>query len=80
MDTSQPGDGWIRAGPVHRLACNSPLGKGFLTGAIDQSTTFDSSDFRNVLPRFTPEARLANQAMVQLLGDEAFVEVVVTVS
>ena len=39
----------------------SPLGKGFLTGKIDQNTTFDGSDFRNLLPRFTPEAREANQ-------------------
>jgi len=48
-----------------------PLGKGFLTGKIDESTTFDSSDFRNVIPRFTPEARKANQAMVDLLGNIA---------
>ncbi|BCS54251.1 aldo/keto reductase [Geobacter sp. SVR] len=46
----------------------SPLGKGFLTGKIDESTSFDSTDFRNVLPRFTPEARKANQALVDLLG------------
>jgi aryl-alcohol dehydrogenase-like predicted oxidoreductase len=46
----------------------SPLGKGFLTGKIDESTTFDSSDFRTTLPRFTPEARRANQALVDLLG------------
>ena len=46
----------------------SPLGKGFLTGKIDANTTFDSSDFRNTLPRFTPEARKANQALVDLLG------------
>jgi aryl-alcohol dehydrogenase-like predicted oxidoreductase len=45
----------------------SPLGKGFLTGQIDESTTFDSSDFRNIVPRFTPEARKANQAVVDLL-------------
>ncbi len=49
----------------------SPLGKGFLTGKINESTTFDSSDFRNTLPRFTPEARQANQAMVNLLGEIA---------
>ena len=42
----------------------SPLGRGFLTGKMDESTTFDSSDFRNMLPRFTPEARKANQAVV----------------
>jgi aryl-alcohol dehydrogenase-like predicted oxidoreductase len=46
----------------------SPLGKGFLTGKIDESTQFDSSDFRNTIPRFTPEARKANQALVDLLG------------
>jgi aryl-alcohol dehydrogenase-like predicted oxidoreductase len=45
----------------------SPLGKGFLTGKIDENTTFDSSDFRNIVPRFTPEARRANQALVDLL-------------
>ncbi len=45
----------------------SPLGKGFLTGAINENTTFDSSDFRNIVPRFTPEARKANQALVDLL-------------
>jgi aryl-alcohol dehydrogenase-like predicted oxidoreductase len=46
----------------------SPLGKGFLTGKIDESTTFDSTDFRNTIPRFTPEARKANQAVVDLLA------------
>jgi aryl-alcohol dehydrogenase-like predicted oxidoreductase len=46
----------------------SPLGAGFLTGKIDTNTTFDSSDFRNISPRFTPEARKANQALVDLLG------------
>jgi aryl-alcohol dehydrogenase-like predicted oxidoreductase len=46
----------------------SPLGKGFLTGKMNESTTFDSSDFRNILPRFTPEALKANQALVDLLG------------
>lgn len=50
------------------LVAYSPLGKGFLTGKIDENTTFDSSDFRNILPRFTPEARKANQALVDLLG------------
>jgi aryl-alcohol dehydrogenase-like predicted oxidoreductase len=45
----------------------SPLGKGFLTGHIDETTTFDSSDFRNIVPRFTAEARKANQALVGLL-------------
>jgi aryl-alcohol dehydrogenase-like predicted oxidoreductase len=46
----------------------SPLGKGFLTGKIDETTSFDSSDFRNIVPRFTPEARKANKALVDLLG------------
>jgi aryl-alcohol dehydrogenase-like predicted oxidoreductase len=46
----------------------SPLGKGFLTGKIDESTSFDKTDFRNTLPRFTAEARKANQALVDLLG------------
>ena len=46
----------------------SPLGKGFLTGKIDENTKFDSTDFRNIVPRFTPEARKANQAVVDLLG------------
>lgn len=45
----------------------SPLGKGFLTGKIDETTTFDSSDFRNTVPRFTPENRKANQAIVDVL-------------
>ena len=49
----------------------SPLGRGFLTGKIDENTTFDSSDFRNIVPRFTPEARKANQALVDLLGKVA---------
>ncbi|WP_257312596.1 aldo/keto reductase [Geothrix fuzhouensis] len=45
----------------------SPLGKGFLTGKIDETTTFDPTDFRNIVPRFTPEARKANLALVQVL-------------
>jgi aryl-alcohol dehydrogenase-like predicted oxidoreductase len=45
----------------------SPLGKGFLTGKIDENTKFDSSDFRNVVPRFSPDARKANQSMIDLL-------------
>ena len=49
----------------------SPLGKGFLTGKIDENATFDSSDFRSTLPRFTPEALKANQALVDLLGGVA---------
>ena len=49
----------------------SPLGRGFLTGKMNESTTFHSSDFRNKLPRFTPEARKANRALVDLLGEIA---------
>lgn len=49
----------------------SPLGKGFLTGKIDQNTTFDSTDFRNVVPRFSAENRKANQAVVDLIRDIA---------
>jgi aryl-alcohol dehydrogenase-like predicted oxidoreductase len=49
----------------------SPLGRGFLTGRMNENTTFDSSDFRNTLPRFTPEARTANKALVHLLGEIA---------
>jgi aryl-alcohol dehydrogenase-like predicted oxidoreductase len=49
----------------------SPLGKGFLTGKIDENTTFDSTDFRNIVPRFSPEARKANQALVDLIGKVA---------
>lgn len=49
----------------------SPLGKGFLTGKIDAGTTFAANDFRSVVPRFTPEARAANQALVDVLGDLA---------
>ena len=47
----------------------SPLGKGFLTGTIDENTTFDSTDFRNVVPRFTPENRKANLALRRLAED-----------
>jgi len=46
----------------------SPLGRGFLTGKIDENTTFDNSDFRNTLPRFTPDALKANQALIEVLG------------
>jgi aryl-alcohol dehydrogenase-like predicted oxidoreductase len=49
----------------------SPLGKGFLTGKMNENTTFDSSDFRSTLPRFTPEALKANQALIELLGSIA---------
>ena len=49
----------------------SPLGKGFLTGQMDENTKLDSSDFRSILPRFTPEARKANRALVDLLGSIA---------
>jgi aryl-alcohol dehydrogenase-like predicted oxidoreductase len=49
----------------------SPLGKGFLTGKIDENTKFDSSDFRNVVPRFSPEARMTNRSMIDLLKNIA---------
>ena len=49
----------------------SPLGKGFLIGRIDENTEFDSSDFRNRVPRFDPEARKANQSLVEVLGQIA---------
>jgi aryl-alcohol dehydrogenase-like predicted oxidoreductase len=49
----------------------SPLGRGFLTGKMNENTTFESSDLRNTLPRFTPEARKANRALVDLLGEIA---------
>jgi aryl-alcohol dehydrogenase-like predicted oxidoreductase len=49
----------------------SPLGRGFLTGKVNENTTFESSDLRNTLPRFTPEARKANKALVHLLGEIA---------
>ncbi len=49
----------------------SPLGKGFLTGAIDENTKFDSKDFRNLVPRFTSEARKANQSVIEVLGEVA---------
>jgi aryl-alcohol dehydrogenase-like predicted oxidoreductase len=49
----------------------SPLGKGFLTGKMNENTTFDSTDFRSTLPRFTPEALKANQALIDLLGSIA---------
>src|SRR5678810_331276 len=49
----------------------SPLGKGFLTGKIDENTKFDSTDFRNMVPRFSPEARKVNQAMIDLLNNIA---------
>jgi aryl-alcohol dehydrogenase-like predicted oxidoreductase len=53
------------------LVAYSPLGKGFLTGKIDEHTTFDSTDFRSTLPRFTPEALKVNQALIDLLGSIA---------
>ena len=49
----------------------SPLGKGFLTGKIDEHTTFDKTDFRNIVPRFSEENRKANQGLVDLLGQLA---------
>ena len=56
------------------LVAFSPLGRGFLTGKISENTTFDSSDFRNTLPRFSPEARKANQALVDLLAHDSRAE------
>ena len=50
------------------LVPSSPLGRGFLAGKIDENARFDSSDFRSSLPRFTPEALAANQALIRLLG------------
>lgn len=47
---------------------SSPLGRGFLTGAITESTTFEANDFRNIVPRFSPEARKANQDFVDQIG------------
>jgi Aldo/keto reductase family len=55
-------------GAGHRLRPLQPTRQGFLTGKIDQRTTFDSADIRTTIPRFTPEARNANQALVELLG------------
>ena len=49
----------------------SPRGKGFLTGAISETTTFEGTDFRNIVPRFAPDARKANQAVVDRLGQIA---------
>ncbi len=49
----------------------SPLGKGFLTGAIDANTTFDKTDFRNIVPRFSEENRKANASLVEVLGQIA---------
>jgi aryl-alcohol dehydrogenase-like predicted oxidoreductase len=59
------------AGTRNRLLPFSPLGKGFLTGAINEKTSFDKTDFRNIVPRFSPEARKANQALVDQLGQIA---------
>jgi aryl-alcohol dehydrogenase-like predicted oxidoreductase len=53
------------------LVAYSPLGKGYLTGKMDENTKFDSSDFRSTLPRFTPDALKANQALIDLLGEIA---------
>jgi aryl-alcohol dehydrogenase-like predicted oxidoreductase len=53
------------------LVAYSPLGKGFLTGRIDENARFDNSDFRSILPRFTPDALKANQSLIQLLGSIA---------
>src|SRR5205809_737416 len=62
--TGKPGWLGLDSRPEHIKG----VAEGFLTGKIDENTTFDSSDFRNTLPRFTPEARKANQALVNLLG------------
>jgi aryl-alcohol dehydrogenase-like predicted oxidoreductase len=59
---------WIVGQSISSRLPISPLGKGFLTGTINETTTFDRTDFRNSVPRFTPEARKANQALVDLLG------------
>jgi aryl-alcohol dehydrogenase-like predicted oxidoreductase len=56
---------------VGQLRKFSPLGKGYLTGKIDENTTFDSTGFRNTVPRFSPDARKANRALVDLLGSIA---------
>ena len=61
-DRPDPGGARDRLGPLQ------PLGKGFLTGKISPATSFDSSDIRSTIPRFTPEARKANLALVDLLG------------
>jgi aryl-alcohol dehydrogenase-like predicted oxidoreductase len=57
--------------PIARRNTFSPLGKGFLTGAINEKTTFETTDFRNIVPRFTPEARRANRVVVDVLGEIA---------
>src|SRR6201996_4742820 len=64
---SEAGAGTIRR--AHAVVPFSPLGRGFLTGKIDDKTTFGEGDFRNSLPRFTPEARRNNQAVVDLLAE-----------
>ena len=58
-------------GAGHRLCPYSPLAKSFLTRKIDEPTTFDTADLRTAIPRFTPEARSASQALVDLLGSIA---------
>lgn len=60
--------GWHIDADGKQAGLNSPLGKGYLTGKMDETTTFDSTDFRNTVPRFAPEARKANRALVDLLG------------
>jgi aryl-alcohol dehydrogenase-like predicted oxidoreductase len=60
---------YSNVGRIRNRPCPfSPLGKGFLTGKIDEHTTFDKNDFRNTVPRFSEENRKANQALVDLLG------------
>jgi len=62
------GSGTVTGARGTRDRIRSILGKGFLTGKINQDTKFDQNDFRNIVPRFTPENRKANQALVDLLG------------
>ena len=69
---TREGDPAAARGAGHRLrAVFSPLGKGFLTGAITENTSFDKSDFRNIVPRFSEENRKANQGLVDALGQIA---------
>src|SRR5437016_2263511 len=66
-----PSLSWLFRTSVQCPVASSPLGMGFLTGKIDTNTSFGNSDFRNSVPRFTPEARKANQALVDLIGKVA---------
>jgi aryl-alcohol dehydrogenase-like predicted oxidoreductase len=67
------GDPADAGGTRHRLRALQPAWQGFLTGAINEKKTFDSNDFRNIVPRFSSSARKANQALVDLLGEIAAV-------